>query len=146
MSSISRNEPGQPWVRIRGRGGPAAPHMEKVNLLAVDLGQEVGQRIDPRLDRPPVEPRPPVLGELAQKGQRAFPLPSGARELVRPAGPRQPLAEILEHGLRNGGAEGSDVHRHSAGWNTAGIQKVACLAWPRTSPGSLVAALLGMTA
>ena len=48
-------EPGQPWVMISGkRVVVLRPDVDEVDVEAVDLGQELGHRVQPRLEPPQV--------------------------------------------------------------------------------------------
>ena len=68
-----------------------------------------GKRIERGLLRAPVESVPPVLRQASQVVDRNAPAPAGAFQLARPAGVRQPLAQVVEIRLRNLDAEGFHV-------------------------------------
>ena len=51
-SSSSMTEPGQPCVMISGSAFSCGDlHVDEVDVHAVDLGRELRQRVQPRLDR-----------------------------------------------------------------------------------------------
>ena len=67
--------------QLNHRAGPAVrddqrqrvrvrrPHVDEVDVLAVDLGLELRQRVQPRFARTPVVIGRPVAGELLDRGQ-----------------------------------------------------------------------------
>jgi hypothetical protein len=70
--------------------------MHEVDVKAVDLGVEVRQLVEPRLDRPPVELVPPVPDELMQDLERRSALPLLVVDLVGPANTQQARMQIFQ--------------------------------------------------
>ena len=85
--------------RRRVRLGGA--HVQEVHPGAVDLGGELGVGVQPGLGGPPVVGGGPVLGQLPEVLTGHPPAPADVRQLARPPGPRDPLGEVVEVGLRD---------------------------------------------
>src|SRR5215207_7665767 len=85
--------------------------MEKVDGLPVDLGQELRELVQAGFLRTPVEAVAPVLGKLSQVGERdaAAEVSAVVGRRFRPAGIGESAAEVLEFGLRDVDAEGTDL-------------------------------------
>lgn len=83
--------------------------MEEVDVLAVDLGGELGVVVEVFLVGAPVVVVAPVVGEFLEVGARDAVLPVGAGELVWPAGVVEAVVEVVEVGLGDGEVEGLDV-------------------------------------
>ena len=62
-------DPGQPWVMISGSAFSCGDDVDEVDVLAVDLGRELRQRVQPRLDSAPVVVGRPVPRELLDRRQ-----------------------------------------------------------------------------
>ena len=77
----------------------------KWTCCAVDVGEEVRPAVEPLLLRPPVELRLPVLAEVAQVLEVGAVVPRRVRDLVGPAGARQAVAQVVEHGVGHLDAE-----------------------------------------
>jgi hypothetical protein len=79
--------------------------VDDVECLAVDDRRELFVLVELRLLRTPVEPVAPVLGELLQVHQRDAAAEVGAivsaRHGDRPARVRQPVAQVVDVGLRD---------------------------------------------
>ena len=75
--------------------------MDEVDLLTVDVGEEVRPTVEPLLLRAPVELGAPVVAEVLEVREIGAVVPAAARNLVGPARAREPLAEVVEHGLGN---------------------------------------------
>ena len=83
--------------------------VQEVDRLAVDLGGELGHRVQPRLLGAPVEVAGPVAGQVAQVAERYAAAPSDPRRLLRrPARSGQAVAEVLDLGRRDVDAERAD--------------------------------------
>ncbi len=97
-------------VRV-GRGD-----VDEVDRLAVDLGDEVRVRVEPLLDGSPVERAPGVDGLLEVVVRRPV-VPRVARGGLREAGVLETSGQVVQLGLGDLDAEGSDVgvrHRDDA--------------------------------
>jgi hypothetical protein len=70
--------------------------MHEVDAKAVDLGAEMRQLVELRLDRPPVELVAPVPDQLVQELERRSALPVVVVDLVGPANPQQARAQIVQ--------------------------------------------------
>jgi hypothetical protein len=75
--------------------------VEEVDVLPVDGGRELGERVEAGLLCPPVERRAPVLGELLQVVERDSVVPPCIGELVGPASAGKPVAQVVDVGLGN---------------------------------------------
>src|SRR5579884_2395449 len=73
------------------------PHVEEVDALAVDLRDELVERVEPRLLLAPVVPVPPVLDELAQVAELRAVVPARARDLLGKPRAREALAQVVEN-------------------------------------------------
>ena len=86
--------------------------MDEVDRLAVDVGAEVGELVEPRLVDAPVIGVTPVLDQLAQVVDRDPVLPARPLDLVGKARPRQTGAEILQNGVVDADFERLDGLTH----------------------------------
>ena len=66
----------------RGGAGVRAALVDEVDVESVDGGLEMVERVEPSFLVPPVEPRVPVLDQLAEVGQVGAIVPPDALELV----------------------------------------------------------------
>jgi hypothetical protein len=73
--------------------------VQEMEVLTIDGGVELRQRVQLRLVRTPVVTCVPVLGQSLQVADWHTALPSYPRQFVRPAGVVQPLIEIVQVGL-----------------------------------------------
>ena len=73
--------------------------MDEVHPRAVDLGDEVVEGVEHRLGAPPVVLVAPVLDELGEVAALGAVVPPGVGQLLREAGARQPLAQVVEVGV-----------------------------------------------
>ena len=109
--SLVLDERARPAVVQDQRGGLRVrrSHVDDVERLAVDDRRELLVLVELRLLRTPVEPVAPVLGELLQVHQRDAAAEVGAivpaRHGDRPARACQPVAQVVEVGLRDVDAE-----------------------------------------
>ena len=83
--------------------GVRGPGVQQVDPLPVDLGHELRHLVQARLGRPPVVPVAPVLEQRDEVAALGALLPADPRDLVRQAGPVEPLVQVVEDG-------GRDVH------------------------------------
>ena len=83
--------------------------MHKVHVLAVDDGGELREPVQLRLLGAPVVTGAPVGGQVLQVAERHARLPAATGQLGRPAGAGQPLAQVIEVGLRNVDPERADL-------------------------------------
>jgi hypothetical protein len=98
----------------RLRAGLRGTDVQEVHVRTVDLGDELGVTVQPRLCRAPVVGRGPVLGQLLEVADGHAPLPADAGQLVRPPGRRDPAAQIVEIGLWNVNSKWTHVRTHSS--------------------------------
>ncbi len=75
--------------------------VQEVDVLAVDLGGELGEFVEFRLRLAPVEAVGPVRGQGLEVVGRHPPAPAGAGDLAAPAGARQPVVQVVELVLRD---------------------------------------------
>ena len=87
------------------------PAVHEVDVEAVDAGLELLELVEPALLRPPVELVAPVLDELPQVGLVHPEPPSDSLRLIRQARPRQALAQVRQHFVRNVDGERFDLRR-----------------------------------
>jgi hypothetical protein len=92
----------------RQRIGLGRADMQEMHTLPIDFGDELRIPVPGRLLRPPVEAGAPVLGQLPHVAGRDAVGPADAGQLVGPAGGGQPPAQILEVGVRDVDAKGSE--------------------------------------
>jgi hypothetical protein len=108
----------RPWPAVvedkRQRISLRRTDVEEVDLEPVDLGAELGQRVQARLARPPVVTVGPVRAQLLQVGKRDALRPVVDRLAVRPAGAVKALTKIVELCLRNLDPERRDLVGHLA--------------------------------
>src|SRR5438132_9553866 len=84
-------------------------NVQEVDSQAIDLSAKLGNRVEPRLDPPPVIAGAPVLAELPDTRER-YPLrPISDRLALRPTRPRQTVGQVLKLRLSNLDTEGSDL-------------------------------------
>ena len=76
----------------RSRALVRRPHVHEVDRLAVDLGRELRERVDPRLGGAPVERGAPVLDGVARGRSSACRLPVVAGRRLRQPRAREALA------------------------------------------------------
>lgn len=76
--------------------GAVAPDVNEVDAQPADLGLIVRQRVQPRFLGVPVEPRAPVLCQLADVVEVGPVVPAGAVDRVRPPGSREPITQVVE--------------------------------------------------
>ena len=112
---------------LEDRAGPAVGHdqrqgvrlggadVEEVDVLAVDLGRELGERVDPGLGRAPVVLVDPVVVERPDVRLLDAVVDIVAGELVGPARAAEPVLEVVEVGLRDVEGEGADLVGHWVG-------------------------------
>jgi hypothetical protein len=72
------------------------PDVDEVDLDPVDLGRELRQRVQSRLDLAPVVLGPPVAGERLQRRQLHPLRPVGDELFGRPAGRLDPASQLGE--------------------------------------------------
>ena len=112
----STTEPGQPWVMTSGTAlGVRGTDVDEVDVEAVDLGPELREAVEPGLRRRPVVLVEPVPAQLADVGERDPLRPVVDGLGLRPPGPAQPLAQVVEIGFGDVDAERDDAITHSAG-------------------------------
>ncbi len=83
-------------------------HVQEVDCRAIDGGGELRKCVEPGLPRAPVIRRAPVFGQLLEIRKRHAAAPANARQVIGPAGARQPLAQVVEISLRNVDAKRPD--------------------------------------
>ena len=102
-------EPGHPCVTMSGNAFSCfETDVNEVNVDAVDLGHEHGQRVQPRLDLAPVVVGAPVADHLLEFRELRALRPVIDGLLVRPARGGDAPAQIDELLFRNVDAEGAD--------------------------------------
>jgi hypothetical protein len=89
--------------------------VHEVDPRAVDLGDELGQRVELGLERSPIEDVAPKGGQPLHAGAGDAVVVPGAWELVRPAGVAQPLVEIIQGALGDIYTVGS-YRGHGVSW------------------------------
>ena len=101
--SCSTTEPGQPWVMMIGRAfGVPRADVDEVDVEPVDLGQELRQRVQLRLERARVSARGPVRRARAcivRRGGRPGSRPRRSRALASVCR-LDPAAQLVEVRLR----------------------------------------------
>ena len=103
--------PVQEQERQRIRSRPAdVPEMQ---VEAVDLAQELRWRVQPLLLPAPVVAGAPHLAELSDLVHADSVVPAGALDLLRPAGPAQAIAEVIEHCVRDVDPVRTELHGHA---------------------------------
>ena len=83
-------------------------HVDEVDVEAVDLGDELRQRVEPRLDLAPVVVCRPVARQLLGRRELHALRRSATSLLFGPAGRQDAAAKIVELLLRNVDAKGTD--------------------------------------
>ena len=113
----------RPAVQEQQRGGVrlGGAQVQEVHAGPVDRGDELGEGVERRLVGPPVVLLGPVVGELTQVAGRNAALPAGAGQVAGPAGPGQPLAEVVDVGLRD-----ADAVRPDPGVGGGAVLSVCC--------------------
>ena len=103
-------EPGQPWVMISGNAFSCGDlHVDEVDLDPVDLGRELRERVQPRLDPAEVVVLRPVPGELLGRSE-LHALGAILDELLaRPPRGGDAPAEVVDLLVRDVDAEGADI-------------------------------------
>ena len=96
----------------RERVGRRAAHMPEVQVDAVDLVPEAGDRVELRLGRAPVVAVAPVLAELADRLDLRPVVPLRAGDRLGPARLPQPPPQVGQHGVGDLDAKGA---RHVLG-------------------------------
>jgi hypothetical protein len=95
----------------RTRGSSAGRQARDVDVEIADPGSVAGEHtVEPLLRRAPVETVHPRVGELPEVRAVDPQLPRDIRGLVRPAGPPDPVDQVVEHRLID-----TDVERHQRG-------------------------------
>jgi hypothetical protein len=84
------------------------PHVDEVDVEAVDLGQELREGVEPRFEPPEVVFVGPVPDELTHRGQRHPLREVGDGLLLGPAGSQEPAAKIVDGILRDVDIERAD--------------------------------------
>jgi hypothetical protein len=79
------------WVR------PDASLVDEVEVDPLERHPELIEGVQLRLLRAPIEAVSPALGQAPHERQVRAVLPPGLRDLIRPAGARQPLAQVGQH-------------------------------------------------
>ena len=85
------------------------PDVDEVDVHAVDLGDELRQRVQPRLDAPEVVIRRPVARQLLNRRQLHALRPILNELLARPTRRRNASTEVVQGLVRNLNLEGMDV-------------------------------------
>ena len=88
-------------------GGTVVHEME---AHPVDVGQAVFEPVEPPLPGTPVEPVGPVLEQSSEVVQVDALRPRLSRRRIGPARAPDPLAQVVEHGVRHRDLEGFDLH------------------------------------
>src|SRR5215472_5248186 len=82
--------------------------------LPVDLGSELRVGVEVRLGGAPVVTGAPVGGQVLQVAQRYAAFPPGAGQAGRPSCIAEPVLQVVDVGLWDLDAEGSDLVVHRA--------------------------------
>src|SRR5215216_3771652 len=106
-------------------------HVDEMNVQPVDLGDELGQGVESRLDFPPVVLGRPVAGECLSRCELHALGLIGDGLLLGPAHRHDALAQVVEVRLRSLEAEGSD-----GGWG--GVVRGVAFGHGRGHAGLLV--------
>lgn len=99
---MSENDGHQIW--------PGATLMNEMNAKAIYLGPEVRETIEHGFLRSPVIPFAPVLHQLFKIRPVRTIVPTGAGNVIGPAGPGQTVTQIIERRLRNAYLERLGTH------------------------------------
>src|SRR6476620_7785612 len=86
------------------------PDVDEVDLHAVDLGDELRQRVQPRLDAPKVVVGRPVARQLLNRRQLHALRPISDKFLAGPARRRNPSTQVVQGLTRNLNLKGMDVY------------------------------------
>src|ERR1700730_15255932 len=82
--------------------------MNEVNVEPVEVRLELVELIQPPLLRPPVVPVAPVRNQFLEVGEVRSVVPPYLGNFVGEAGPRQPLLQVGQHGVRDVNFEWDD--------------------------------------
>jgi hypothetical protein len=116
----------------RDRLGVVGADVREVQRLPVDLGEELRQRVEPGLGGTPVEVALPVPREALQVVDRDAAAPALAGDLDAPSGAGEPVAQVVQVGLRDVDAEGADVgHRLGLSSSNSGTECFVPPQWSR---------------
>ena len=85
----------------RERVGLGRTRVEEVHARAVDLGEEVVERVEPRLGPSPVVLVAPVREQLGEVAELHAVVPAGVGDLFGQTCPHQPFVEVVEGTLGN---------------------------------------------
>jgi hypothetical protein len=83
----------------RQRARPLTTLVNEVDTDAVDHDAPVVEAVDERFGGTPVVPLAPVVDQLTQEAGARAVVPARVSDLLRPAGPFQPSAQIVETSL-----------------------------------------------
>src|SRR5205823_1826851 len=103
----------------RQRASMRRADVQEVDSQAVDLGAELRDVVEPRLQSPPVVAGAPVVAEFLDIRERHPLRPIGDRLALGPASPPEPVAQVVELRLGNLDTERGDLSRHSRAQDTA---------------------------
>jgi hypothetical protein len=78
------NDPGQPWVRQRGR--PLAGLVDEVDVQVLDRRHVLREPVEPRFLRSPVEAIAPIVRKAPDEGEASAVIPPLSIEGRRQAG------------------------------------------------------------
>jgi hypothetical protein len=81
------------------------PLVDKVHPHSTDICRELRERVDARLELPPVEPAQPVVHQLAKVIRRDPGLPRGSRCRPREPRPLEPDTQVVQRCVRDVDAE-----------------------------------------
>jgi hypothetical protein len=110
-SRTSTTEPGHPWVSSNGVAPGSGERTWMKCTLAPSIVVVNWSNPFSRSSCAPVVLNTPVLGEVLEVVARDAVVPADLRQLVRPAGVREPGGQVVEIALGDGDAEG---------WRTVG--------------------------
>ena len=85
--------------------------VDEVDVEPIDHGLILIQRVEAPLRRPPVELVAPVGDQVGHVAELRPVVPPDVLQLIGQAGARQPLAQIVEHGVRHVDRERPDCRR-----------------------------------
>jgi hypothetical protein len=90
------------------RVGVRGTHVQEVDVLTVNGRDELWNLVQPRLGGRPVVASTPVLGQVPHVCERNAALPGRRiRQLIGPAGTRQPFGQVIEVPLRDLDSKGA---------------------------------------
>jgi hypothetical protein len=87
------------------------PHVQEMNDLAVDRGDELRQLVERGLLAAPVEAAAPVFGQRLEVVQGDSSAPARVADVRRPARAGEPSSQVVDVRLGNLDPEGPDGHR-----------------------------------